>query len=205
MILFFWLQVAISTYKGSSVCMGDCTSLLTPRPPSLYEQYCCIPSNSGKQFKTRKSNIVRIVLCPNHLPFSCQKFPLNCSEVYKCYYTIQIIQVPNGSLISVYYDIEGSNCDGNRGWMRVGYLNMSDPGATCPPGITLRQFNNKGLWALLFSLFGYTDCNCKLMFVKLVNIILFSLLMYYYLCSYITTIHNTLVMKWYNIYFMYVV
>ena len=34
--------------------------------------------------------------------------------------------------------------------MRVGYLNMSNPGATCPPGITLRQFNNKGLWALLF-------------------------------------------------------
>ena len=52
------------------------------------------------------------------------------------------IQAINGSLISVYCDMEGSNCDGVGGWMRVGYLNMSEPGATCPPGLTLRQFNN---------------------------------------------------------------
>ena len=52
------------------------------------------------------------------------------------------IRAFNGSLISVYCDMEGSNCDGVGGWMRVGYLNMSEPGATCPPGLTLRQFNN---------------------------------------------------------------
>ena len=52
------------------------------------------------------------------------------------------IQAFNGSLISVYCDMEGSNCDGVGGWMRVGYLNMSEPGATCPPGLTLQQFNN---------------------------------------------------------------
>ena len=40
--------------------------------------------------------------------------------------------------------MEGSNCDGKGGWMRVGYSNMSEPNATCPPGLTLRrqQFNN---------------------------------------------------------------
>ena len=146
MILFFWLQVAVGMSKGSSACIADCSGLLTPRPPSLYEQYCCIPSNSGKKFQTRESNVVRIILCPNHLPSSCQKFPLNCSELFKQnasaksgYYKILS---PNGSLISVYCDMEGSNCDGERGWMRVGYLNMSEPGATCPPGLTLRQFNN---------------------------------------------------------------
>ena len=150
MILFFWLQLTVSTCKESSACMADCNSLLTPRPPSVYEQYCCIPSNSGKKFKIRESNVVRIILCPNHLPSSCQKFPLkfNCLDLLKKnvsaksgYYTIQ---APNGSLISVYCDMEGSNCDGKGGWMRVGYLNMSEPGATCPPGITLRRFNNIG-------------------------------------------------------------
>ena len=55
------------------------------------------------------------------------------------YYTIR---APNGSLISVYCDMEGSNCDGKGGWMRVGYLNMSEPNATCPSGLTLREFNN---------------------------------------------------------------
>ena len=147
MILFFWLQVAVSTSKATSACMADCTSLLTPRPPSLYEQYCCIPSNSGKTFKTRENNVVRIIiLCPNHPPSSCQKFPLNCSDLFEQnasaksgYYKILS---PNGSLISVYCDMEGSNCDGEGGWMRVGYLNMSEPGALCPPGLTLRQFNN---------------------------------------------------------------
>ena len=75
--LFFWLQIAICACKGSSDCMADYTSLLTPHPPSLYEQYCCIPSNSGKTFKIRESNVVRFILCPKHLPSSCQKFPLN--------------------------------------------------------------------------------------------------------------------------------
>ena len=38
--------------------------------------------------------------------------------------------------------MEGSNCDGKGGWMRVGYLNMSEPNATCPSGLTLQKFNN---------------------------------------------------------------
>ena len=270
-ILFFWLQVAVSTCMGLSDCMVDCTSLLTPHPPSLYEQHCCIPSNSGKKFNLKENKITTFILCPIQLPASCQRFPLNCSKLfteytsvpsgyyimrssngslisiyckvedyidgYNCsqvfqennsaqsgyykiladgvmiskycdiveyinsfsfsncsqvfktfssapsaYYTIQLsnyslilihcnlkdyinslyllncsqilqtssaapsgfykIQAPNGSLISVYCDMEGSNCDGKGGWMRVGYLNMSEPGATCPPGLTLRQFSS---------------------------------------------------------------
>ena len=145
MILLFWLQVAVSTCKGSSR-MADCASLLSPPPPSLYEQYCCIPNNRGKKFKTRENNAVKFILCPNHLPSSCERFTLNCLEFFKQnvsarsgYYTILS---PNGSLISVYCDMEGSNCDGKEGWMKVGYLNMSEPGATCPSGLTLKQFNN---------------------------------------------------------------
>ena len=38
--------------------------------------------------------------------------------------------------------MEGSNCNGKGGWMRMGYLNISEPGATCPPGLTQQQYNN---------------------------------------------------------------
>ena len=82
MILLFWLQVAVSTCKRSSR-MADCTSLLIPPPPTFYEQYCCIPSNSGKKFKTIENNVVKFILCPNHLPSSCQKFTLSCLDLFK--------------------------------------------------------------------------------------------------------------------------
>ena len=38
--------------------------------------------------------------------------------------------------------MEGCNCDGKGGWTRVGYLKMSEPGVTCPHGLTLYQYNN---------------------------------------------------------------
>ena len=70
----------------------------------------------------------------------------NCSQILHVYSSAPsgyyTIQAPNGSLISVYCDMEGSNCDGKGGWMRVAYLNMSEPNATCPPGLTLHQYNN---------------------------------------------------------------
>ena len=76
----------------------------------------------------------------------CDLSFLSCSQILHVnssatsgYYTIQ---APNGSHISVYCDMEGSNCDGKGGWMRVGYINMSEHGATCPPGLTLHQYNN---------------------------------------------------------------
>ena len=132
----------------SSTCMADCTSELTQRPPSLYEQYCCNDNNTGKAFKIRQNNVLKIILCPDNSPISCEMYRtfLNCSDIFKYnrsaisgYYTIQ---APNGSLISVYCDMEGSNCDGKGGWMRVGYINMSESGATCPPGLTQQQYNN---------------------------------------------------------------
>ena len=46
------------------------------------------------------------------------------------------LTLSNGSIVSVCCDMEGNNCDGKGGWMRVGYLNTSEPGATCPPGMT---------------------------------------------------------------------
>ena len=38
--------------------------------------------------------------------------------------------------------MKGTHCDGKGGWTRVAYLNMTESGATCPPGLNLQQYNN---------------------------------------------------------------
>ena len=38
--------------------------------------------------------------------------------------------------------MEGVNCDCRGGWTRVAYLNMTEPGASCPPGLTLQDHSN---------------------------------------------------------------
>ena len=38
--------------------------------------------------------------------------------------------------------MEGSYCDGKGGWMRLGYLNMTEPNATCLHDLTQQQYNN---------------------------------------------------------------
>ena len=229
----FFFSFLLTTSYASSVCMADCTSLITPRPPSIYEQYCCNSDNSGKTIKWRENNRVNINFCPSKMPASCQRFltSTNCMKIFKennsalsgyyrmdgsygfvflvycnivdyinglnlsnCsqvfqersylpsgYYTLlapngsytsqycdivkfinslslpncsQIsayssapssyytILAPNGSHISVYCGMESSNCDGKGGWMRVGYVNMSEPNATCPPGLYTYNFPN---------------------------------------------------------------
>ena len=74
-------------------------------------------------------------------PPSCNP-PKNrtCHEILHCcpsapsgYYQIR---VPNGSLVQVYCDMEGTNCGREGGWTRVAYVNMSQSGATCPQGLT---------------------------------------------------------------------
>ena len=69
---------------------------------------------------------------------SCQeilhRFPSAPSGYYQ-------ITAPSGSLVQVYCDMEGSNCGGEGGWMRVVYVNMSQSGATCPQGLTQRTFS----------------------------------------------------------------
>ena len=38
--------------------------------------------------------------------------------------------------------MNGTHCDGKGGWTRVAYLNMTESGSTCPPGLLLQQYNN---------------------------------------------------------------
>lgn len=66
-VLFFSFLLSIS--YASSVCMTDCTNLLTPCPPSIYEQYCYNSDNSGKTINRRENNRVKLtfVLAQCHL------------------------------------------------------------------------------------------------------------------------------------------
>ena len=64
---------------------------------------------------------------------SCQKILHSCPSALSGYYQIH---VPNGSLVQVYCDMEGINCEGEGGWTRVAYVNMSQSDATCPQGLT---------------------------------------------------------------------
>ena len=41
--------------------------------------------------------------------------------------------------------MEGTNCGGDGGWTRVAYVNMTQPGATCPQRLNQTSYNNKSL------------------------------------------------------------
>ena len=64
----------------------------------------------------------------------------SCQEIIYCFPSAPSgyheIRVPNGSLVQVYCDMEGTNCGGQGGWMRVAHVNMSQSCARCPQGLT---------------------------------------------------------------------
>ena len=153
----FLLSFIVLLYEAntSSVCMAHCTTGY--RTPSLYHQYCCLSANYGKTIKLRENNIVKIIVCPtaglpmafcnslgiyNPLLYSCSEVLENIPNAASGYYNIS---QSNGSIVNVYCDMEGSNCDGNGGWMRIGYINMTEPGATCPQGLHSYTYGGKTL------------------------------------------------------------
>ena len=100
---------------------------------------CCDTLNLGKSFKFEKDNgVISFILCPSTLPDSCPEYiqqnitdSVSCSDILitnpdatSGYYNLTIT---NGSTISVYCDMEGSNCGGEGGWTRIGFINMVLP------------------------------------------------------------------------------
>ena len=145
-ILVILITELITVSNGEdNYCMSDCIS---QRQPSLYEQRCCNLSNIGNTFKNEKENRLTFIICPSYLPISCFQFynyPFSsCADIYKAnpdvksgYYTLT-----NGSIVTVYCDMEGINCGEQKGWTRVAYLNMTEPGTTCPSGLAQTGYNN---------------------------------------------------------------
>ena len=94
-------------------------------------------------------------------PPGCNPVPQNrsCQRILHCFPSAPSgyyqITAPNGSLVQVYCDMEGTNCGGEGGWMRVAYVNMSQSGATCPQGLTQRTLSGLTLCqSTVFSTLG---------------------------------------------------
>ena len=117
---------------------------------SQYLLKCCDTLNLGKSFIFQKDNgVISFILCPSTLPDDCLR---SCSDILIAnpdatsgYYNLIIT---NGSIISIYCDMEGNNCGEEGGWTRIGFVNMSEPGATCPTGLTEGQYDNITLCGL---------------------------------------------------------
>ena len=107
-------------------------------------QYCIGIENIHECGSGAENLLEDILVHLEAISESTYSYPAGCLEILQKnnLATSGTIRAPNGSLVSVYCDMEGRNCDGRGGWMRVGYLNMSEPNATCPPGLTLLQFAN---------------------------------------------------------------
>ena len=106
---------------------------------SLYQQYCCNPSNLGETITVTDSHRHSFIRCPLTLPQSCGTSYTSCKDVLTIlpqatsgYYNLTMA---NGSIAIVYCNMEG--CDGEGGWTRVAYLNMSDPSQQCPTELRL--------------------------------------------------------------------
>ena len=69
---------------------------------------------------------------------SCKCILDNIPSAPSGYYNIT---TTNGSAVQVYCDMEGTHCGGEGGWTRVTYVNMTQPGATCPQGLQQMSFN----------------------------------------------------------------
>ena len=78
---------------------------------------------------------------PSSLLHSCEEINTNWPDSLSDYY---LIADTNGHPRHVYCHME-SLCNSGEGWMRVAYLNMSDPTEECPPGF--RLYNQSGIRA----------------------------------------------------------
>ena len=140
--IFLVLLITCSV-EGSFYCIADCDND-SNNQSSLCLQYCCHPSNKGKGFKIQgEMSHKNYIFCPSIPPTSC---PLirSCSQLHEVYPTASSgyynITLSNGSQVEVYCDMEGIYCDGEGGWTKVAFVNMSEPGSSCPPGLV--QYDN---------------------------------------------------------------
>ena len=158
----FLLLLMTCSVKGSSYCMIDCDS--NSHKPSLYLQYCCNLSNREKSFKIQDEiGYKNYILCPSVPPTSCPVFS-SCSQLHEVYPIAPSgyynIILSNGSQVEVYCDMEGSDCDGEGGWTRVAFVNMSEPGSSCPPGLVQYDniINTSLCWITTYSLSNFWGC-----------------------------------------------
>ena len=77
--------------------------------------------------------------CPRSLGLSSYKPAKSCREIFCCnpsspsgYYWLKSASM---ECREVYCDMDSTHCNIRGGWMRVAYLNMTEPGASCPTSL----------------------------------------------------------------------
>ena len=119
-----------------SFCLLQWSNAFTP---VVYDTTVPPSSQCGQSdlFEDDQQLMEALKMAQQQLPPPGCNFPLTCRHVLRCnssassgYYQIQ---ATNGSAVRVYCDMEGTNCGGEGGWMRVAYLNVTDP-SKCPAG-----------------------------------------------------------------------
>ena len=144
LILLLIFTTSIHIIQGDSYCIGPCSNPHIEK----YETICCNPHNLGDIVKIKSdNNRQKYLLCPTTIPSGCQQ-PMyhSCNDIQQYNPSLQSgyynIILTNGSIDTIYCDMDGSYCDGKGGWTRVVYLNMTETGSTCPPGLLHSNINH---------------------------------------------------------------
>ena len=151
---FSWLSLTVISFaNGELYCIGNCSN---PRN-EVYEQLCCDPDNLGDVIRIsggKDSHRYKYISCPSTMPDGCNE-PIIADDSYTgCKAVLNSnsmalsgfhdVTLNNGSTARLYCDMKGVNCDGEGGWTRIGYLNMTKPMALCPTGLQRQVYNGIG-------------------------------------------------------------
>ena len=160
----FFALLIVCCVEGSTYCVTDCDNN-GQRQFTKNEELCCSHSNKGDIIPVIKDDgRTGYAVCPDTIPKWCHI----THNVSSCYDILQSNPIassgyynrnfPNGSQVNVYCDMNGSHCDGEGGWTRVAFVNMSEPGSSCPPGLI--QYDNIINTSLCWITNGiYIGCN----------------------------------------------
>ena len=145
------LSICLVQANGDSNNTGSCTFTTTcPITPPSQDKVCNALATKLQQLDAKiNAKLDRLIArvnitdfySPSPLLHSCEEIKTNWPDSPSDYY---IIADTNGHPRHVYCHME-SLCNYGGGWMRVAYLNMSDPTEECPPGF--RLYNQNGIRA----------------------------------------------------------
>ena len=134
MAVMYLLLVIISLFQWS----GAFT-------PVVYDAKVSLSSQCGQSDPFEDDQQLMEMIHQQLPPPGCNP-PLTCRDVFRCKSTASSgyyqIQAANGSAVQVYCDMEGTNCGGEGGWMRVAHLNVTDSSSQCPDGYRVETVNS---------------------------------------------------------------
>lgn len=141
-LLYIIVAVSIATVASEYTCQSDCPGI---EMLTAHEAMCCNSSNHGKVLKFNgEEGRQNMVFCPSSMPSVCGAPVVfsSCADILAADPSASSgsydITLANGSTINVYCDMEGANCNGEGGWMRIANIDLAaDPDATCPDGFNL--------------------------------------------------------------------